>query len=68
MLEVQESAYRKKEKGKINFGRKLVSQMKTYKAEGDIVSNGTQYGQLNELCVSSKILHNCGTQCTNSVL
>lgn len=61
MVEVQESAPTgKKRQGKINFVYKLVSQMKAYKAEGDVVSNGIQYGQLNEPCVFSKILHKCG--------
>lgn len=49
-----------KSQGKINFVYKLVSQMKAYKAEGDVVSNGIQDGQLNEPCVFSKILHKCG--------
>lgn len=52
MLEIQESALiGKKEQGEINFGCKLVSQMKAYKTEGDIVSNGTLYGQLNKPCL-----------------
>lgn len=50
MPEVQESACRKKEKGKIDFGWKPALQMKPHKAEGDIVSVGTQNGQLNEPC------------------
>ena len=58
MLEVQEYAYRKKEKGKINFGWKLALQMKPHKAEGHIVSNGTQNGQLNEHCFFLKFCIN----------
>lgn len=61
MLEVQEYAYRKKEKGNINFGWKLALQMKLHKAEGHIVSNGTQNGQLNEHCFFFLILHKYGT-------
>lgn len=63
MLEVQESAptEKKKKKGKMNFVCKVLSQMKAYKAEGDIVSNDTQCGQQNEPCVFSKILHKCST-------
>lgn len=45
----------------MNFVCKVVSQMKAYKAEGDIVSNDTQCGQQNEPCVFSKILHKCST-------
>lgn len=61
MLEVQKHAYRKKGKGKFNFGWKLGLQMKPYKAEGNIASNGTQNGQQNEHSVFLKILHKCGT-------
>lgn len=70
MLEVQESAYGKKEKGKINFGWKLALQIKPHKAEGHILSNGTQNDQLNEHCgvFFIIILHECGTWCTNSIL